>query len=72
MPPVQSSPPSRPGPEHGGGRGRDRRPWWERRRDKLAAEIARERNGAHRVPTWVMAVALVVIVGGWIGLILLV
>jgi hypothetical protein len=41
----------------------------ERRRQKLAAQIQKDRRGDHTVPTWVMAVALVVIVGGWLALI---
>jgi hypothetical protein len=37
----------------------------------MAAEIQRSRSGDHRVPTWVMAVALLVIVGAWLALIFL-
>jgi hypothetical protein len=51
--------------------GQARRNWVERRRNKIADEIARNRRGEHRVPTWVMALALVVIVGAWIALIVL-
>ncbi|GHJ16442.1 MULTISPECIES: hypothetical protein [unclassified Micromonospora] len=43
--------------------------WIDRRREKIRAEIARNRRGDHKVPTWAMAVALVVIVAAWIGLI---
>jgi hypothetical protein len=50
----------------------ERRPTWiERRQAKIAAEIQRSRRGGHKVPTWVMAVALVVIVGAWVTLIVL-
>ncbi len=50
----------------------ERRPTWvERRQAKMAAEIRRNREGNHRVPTWVMAVALIVIVGAWAALIAL-
>ena len=43
--------------------------WVQRRHAKMAAEIARNREGNHRVPTWVLAVALIVIVGAWVSLI---
>ncbi|WP_431931251.1 hypothetical protein [Micromonospora sp. RP3T] len=43
--------------------------WIDRRREKIRAEIARNRRGDHKVPTWAMAVALVVIVAAWVGLI---
>lgn len=41
----------------------------QRRRQKIADEIARNRRGGHRVPTWVLAVALGVFLAAWIGLI---
>jgi hypothetical protein len=47
----------------------DRRGWLERRRDKIAEEIARNRRGEYRVPTWVLTVALVVFVAAWAALI---
>jgi hypothetical protein len=43
----------------------------ERRRQKIAEEIERNRRGEYRVPTWVLAAALVLIVGGWLALIFL-
>ncbi|MGC4891141.1 hypothetical protein [Micromonospora sp. DT227] len=43
--------------------------WIDRRREKIRAEIERNRRGDHKVPTWAMAVALVVIVAAWVGLI---
>jgi hypothetical protein len=43
----------------------------ERRRQKIADEIARNRRGEYLVPTWVLAAALVLIVGGWLALIFL-
>jgi hypothetical protein len=43
----------------------------ERRRQKIADEIARNRRGEYTVPTWVLALTLVVILGAWIGLIVL-
>ena len=50
----------------------ERRPnWVDRRRARMAAEIRRNREGNHKVPTWVMAAALVVMVGAWAALIIL-
>jgi hypothetical protein len=43
----------------------------ERRRKKIADEIARNRRGEYRVPTWVLVLALVLLVGGWLALVLL-
>ena len=48
----------------------DRRGWLERRRDKIADEIARNRRGEYRVPTWVLTVGLVAFVAAWASLIL--
>ncbi|MEV0808710.1 hypothetical protein [Micromonospora sp. NPDC050200] len=50
-------------------RGAEKLNWVERRREKIRAEIERNRRGEYTVPTWVLAVALVVIVGGWLALI---
>ncbi|CCH18507.1 hypothetical protein [Micromonospora lupini] len=52
-------------------RGTERQNWVERRREKIRAEIDRNRRGDYTVPTWVLAVALVLIVGGWLALIFL-
>lgn len=40
-----------------------------RKRDRIRAEIRRNREGGHRIPTWVMAAVLGVILLGWIYLI---
>jgi hypothetical protein len=45
--------------------------WVRRRREKMIEEIARNRRGENRVPTWVLVVLLVAIVGGWTALVLL-
>lgn len=45
--------------------------WMERRRQKIADEIARNRRGEYTVPTWVLFLALVAMIGGWIALIVL-
>ncbi|WP_319459648.1 hypothetical protein [Micromonospora sp. RTP1Z1] len=44
--------------------------WVDRRRQKIRAEVERNRRGEHAVPTWVLAVALILIVGAWLALIL--
>ncbi|WP_018352432.1 hypothetical protein [Longispora albida] len=41
----------------------------QRRRAKIAAEIRRNREGGHRVPTWLLAVLLVVVLAAWAWLI---
>ncbi|WP_412539144.1 hypothetical protein R8Z50_25265 [Longispora sp. K20-0274] len=43
----------------------------QRRRAKIAAEIQRNRQGGHKIPTWVLAAILVIVVVGWIALIVL-
>lgn len=49
----------------------ERRPTWgERRRAKIAAEIARNRRGEYAVPTWVLALTLVLFVAGWLALVI--
>ncbi|MEU4679344.1 MULTISPECIES: hypothetical protein [Micromonospora] len=63
-----------PGPQSGREpteSGRQRQNWVERRRAKIRAEIERNRRGEYTVPTWVLALALVLIVGGWLALIYL-
>jgi len=64
--------PSRPDPTQPGWPGwqRDRRGWLDRRRDKIAEEIARNRRGEYRVPTWVLTAALVAFVAGWAALVI--
>ncbi|SCF22020.1 hypothetical protein [Micromonospora mirobrigensis] len=44
--------------------------WMDRRRAKIRAEVERNRRGEYTVPTWVLAVALAVIVGAWLALII--
>ncbi|MEU4161241.1 hypothetical protein [Actinoplanes sp. NPDC026670] len=41
----------------------------ERRREKIRTEIEKNREGNHRVPTWVLALILVLLIGGWAYLI---
>lgn len=42
----------------------------ERKRDKIRAEIARNRSGGHKIPTWVLATILGVFLVGWLIVIL--
>lgn len=46
-----------------------KKPMWERRRDKIREEIARNRRGEYTVPTWVLVVALVAIIAAWAAII---
>jgi hypothetical protein len=39
--------------------------WLQRRREKYVAEIQRNRRGENKVPTWVLVLLLVAMVGGW-------
>ncbi|HEY3009123.1 MAG TPA: hypothetical protein VGJ63_13815 [Micromonosporaceae bacterium] len=48
-----------------------RRGWVNKRRENVVAEIQRNRRGEYRVPTWVLALTLVLLVGGWTLLIVL-
>jgi hypothetical protein len=47
-----------------------RRRIWARRA-KIAAEIERNRRGEATVPTWILVVLLVVLLGGWAALVVL-
>ena len=61
-----------PQPEPGPTPSPTRRPgFWQRRRDKFVAEIERNRQGGHRIPTWVLAAALVAMLALWSAVILL-
>jgi hypothetical protein len=40
----------------------------ERKRDRIRAEVQRNRSGGHRVPTWVLAVVLGLFLLGWLYL----
>lgn len=44
--------------------------WIQKRREKVVAEIERNRRGEYRVPTWVLAVALATVVFGWAAIII--
>lgn len=44
--------------------------WMNRRREKIIAEIERNRRGEYKVPTWVLALLLVAILAAWASLII--
>jgi hypothetical protein len=48
-----------------------RRGWADRRRDRIVAEVRRNRRGEYRVPTWVLAAVLVAVLAAWAALIFL-
>jgi hypothetical protein len=41
-----------------------------RRRERIYQQIKRNRQGGHKIPTWVLAVALALILAGWAYLII--
>jgi hypothetical protein len=41
----------------------------ERKRDRIRTEVHRNRSGGHKVPTWVLAAVLALILTGWAYLI---
>ena len=45
--------------------------FWPRRRERMVAEVQRNRAGGHRVPTWVMVLALVAMLAAWATVIVL-
>ncbi|WP_018255936.1 hypothetical protein [Salinispora mooreana] len=54
-----------------GGSGSQKLSWTERRRQKIRAEIERNRRGEYTVPTWVLALALAAIVVAWAILVIM-
>jgi hypothetical protein len=42
----------------------------DRRREKIRAEIERNRRGEYAVPTWALVVILLLIVAGWAALVI--
>ncbi|HEY1485364.1 MAG TPA: hypothetical protein VGF84_04620 [Micromonosporaceae bacterium] len=41
-----------------------------RRRDRIVAEVQRNRRGENAIPTWVLAAVLVALVAGFIALVI--
>jgi hypothetical protein len=41
-----------------------------RRRDRIVAEVQRNRRGENAIPTWVLAAVLVALVGGFLALVI--
>jgi hypothetical protein len=52
------------------GSGQDRKSRLDRRREKIAAEIQRNRRGEYTVPTWALAALLAAIVAGVAALVI--
>jgi hypothetical protein len=48
-----------------------RKGWLQNRRDKAVSEIARNRAGDYKVPTWVLATALAAVVIFWAVILIL-
>lgn len=44
--------------------------WLQKRREKMVAEIDRNRRGEFKVPTWVLAVLLLAVILGWAALVI--
>ena len=42
----------------------------ERKRARIRAEIQRNREGGHRVPTWILAAVLGLLLAGWLYLVI--
>ena len=40
-----------------------------RRREKIKAEVERNRRGDYTIPTWVMVIVLLAVVCGWIAIV---
>jgi hypothetical protein len=66
--PERPAPPRSTAPEYTDIQARRNR--LDRRRNKIAAEIARNRRGDYRVPTWALATVLGLIIAGWLALII--
>lgn len=47
----------------------EKQSWAERRRQKIREEIERNRRGEYTVPTWVLALALALIVAAWVAVV---
>jgi hypothetical protein len=60
----------RSGASHGYGAAEARRSRIDRRRERIVAEIQRNRRGEYKVPTWVLAAVLLAIVAGWAALVI--
>lgn len=42
----------------------------QRKRERIRAEIRRNRAGGHKIPTWVLAAVLALVLLGWLWLLL--
>jgi hypothetical protein len=41
----------------------------ERKRERIRAEVSRNRAGGHKIPTWVLALVVVLFLLGWLVLV---
>jgi hypothetical protein len=41
-----------------------------RKRERIRAEIHRNRAGGHKIPTWVLAAVLLLLLAGWAALVI--
>jgi hypothetical protein len=41
----------------------------ERKRERIRAEVSRNRAGGHKIPTWVLALIVVLFLLGWLYLV---
>ena len=60
-PDIQPEPEKTPGQPKG---------YVNKRREKIVAEIERNRRGEHKVPTWVLVVSLLAMLGGLAAIII--
>ncbi|MET0425521.1 MAG: hypothetical protein ABW046_16745 [Actinoplanes sp.] len=42
----------------------------QRKRERIAAEIRRNRAGGHKIPTWALAAVLGLVLAGWLFLLI--
>jgi hypothetical protein len=75
QPPAEQSPstrrPSEEPDEGWGYRVPARQGWLQSRKIKVTAELDRNRRGDYTVPTWVLAVALLVVIAAWAAIVVL-
>jgi hypothetical protein len=53
-----------------GSRDQQRQGWLGRRRDRVVAEIERNRRGDYKVPTWVLAMGIVAVLLIWAAIVI--
>ncbi len=43
----------------------------KRRQQRIREELERDKHGEHKVPTWVLVLVLLALIGGWIAVVAL-